>query len=68
MALGAFGSHEFQSGNLHELALKRRGDVVGHGVRTRARIVRLHLDDRVVHGWQVVHRELPIAEDPEKDH
>src|SRR6185436_5878797 len=33
-----------------------------------AGVVGLHLDDRVVHGGQVVHRQLPVAEDAEEDH
>ena len=34
---------EFQAGDLYELALEQCGDVVGHGVQTRT---------KVVHGWQ----------------
>jgi hypothetical protein len=62
VSLVALGRYEFQPGNLYELALERRGDIVGHGVGTRARVVHLHLDDRVVHSWQVVHWQLPIAQ------
>src|SRR4030042_1762797 len=33
-----------------------------------ARVARLHLDDRVVHGGQVVHRELQVGKGAEQDH
>ena len=57
VALAAVGGHQLQAGNLHELALQRRGDVVGHRLRRRARIVHLHLDHRIVHRRQIVHRQ-----------
>ena len=66
--LGALRRDDLEAGDLHELALERRRDVVGHRVRAGAGVVGLHLDDRVVHGGQVVHRQLPVAEDAEQHH
>ena len=57
VALAAGGGHQFQPGNLHELPFQRRGDVVGHRLRRRARVADLHLNDRIVHGRQVVDRQ-----------
>ena len=52
--LRALRGDQLQPVDLHELPLERRGDVVRHRLGARARIGRVHLDDGVVHGRQVV--------------
>ena len=68
VALRALRGHQLQSVDLHELPLERRGDIVGDGVRARARIICLHGNDRIVHHRQIVHRKAQITEHAENDH
>ncbi len=67
VSLGVVGSHQLQPRNLHELALQRRGHVVGHRLRRRARIVHLHLNDRVVDSRQIADRQLKICDQSEQN-
>ncbi len=48
MSLAIIGRHQFQARNLHELALEWRGDIVGHRLRRRSRIIDLHLDHGII--------------------
>ena len=68
LSLSALRGHHLQAIDLHELALERRGDVVGNRVRTRARVTDLHLDDGIVHRRQIVHRELKVAQHSKQDY
>ena len=43
VALAAVAGDQFQTGNLHELALERRGDVVGHRLGRGTGIGDVHL-------------------------
>jgi hypothetical protein len=51
--LAIVGGHQLQARNLHELAFQWRGYVVGHRFWRRARVIYLHLDDRVVNSRQI---------------
>ena len=68
VALGTLRGDELQSVDLHELALERRGDVVGDGLRAGAGIIRLHLNDGIIDGGQVVYRQTKVTENAEKNH
>ena len=59
--------HQLQARDLHELALQRRGHIVGHRVRRSSRIVDLHLDDRIIDGRQIAYRQPKICQDSEQD-
>ena len=61
VTLSIVRGHHLESGDLHELAFQRRGHVVGHRLRSRARITNLHLNHRVIHGRQVAHRKPEIS-------
>jgi hypothetical protein len=61
MSLAVIGGHKLQAGNLHELALQRRGYVVRHGLRGRARIIHLHLDDGIINSRQIADRQPEIS-------
>ncbi len=67
VALAAVGRHHLQAGNLHELALERRGHVVGHGLRRRARIIHLHLNHGIVDRGQIVDRQAQVREHAKQD-
>src|SRR5204862_5006753 len=54
--------------DLHELPLERRRDIVRDGLGRGARVVRVHLDDRVVHRGQVVDRQRAVGDHAENDH
>src|SRR5262249_23661775 len=68
VSLRTLRSDKLKSINLHELTLKRRGDVVGHRVRTGAGIIGLHLDHWIVHGGQIIHRKPKVGEHAKEDH
>ena len=67
MPLGTLGRHQLQSVDLHELPLERRGDIIGHGLGTRARIIGLDLDNRVVNRRQIVYRQTKVTENAEQN-
>src|SRR5580658_720076 len=61
-ALPAARGHKFKAGDLHELALERRGHVVSHGFGRGAGIADADLDYGVVHCRQVIYRQREIRE------
>ena len=67
VSLAVVGGHQLEAGNLHELALERRGHVVGHRLGRGARIVHLHLDHRIIDRRQIVHRQLKIGQHSEQN-
>jgi len=67
VALRIVRGHQLEAGNLHELALQRRGDVVRHSLWRRAGIVHLHLDHRVIHRGQVAYRQLKVGYQSEQN-
>ena len=67
MPLPAVGGHDLEAGNLHELTLERRGDIVRHRVGRGARVVHADLDHRIVDGRQVVHGKREVRERAEQD-
>ena len=67
VSLAVVGGDHFQARNLHELAFERRGHIVGHGFRRRARITHLHLNDGVVDCRQVADRQAQVREQTKQD-
>src|SRR5437667_12590848 len=61
--LRACARDDVEPWNLQELFLERRGDVVRHGRRIRARIGAGDLDNRVIDRGQIVDRELAVGGD-----
>ena len=58
--------HRVDSRDGRKLALQGRGYRGGHGVGTRSRQRRLHLNGRIVHAGQSRHRQRAIADDAEQ--
>ncbi len=63
-AIGTDGGHLLQPGNLAELPLERRGHGRRHHIRTRARIERHDLNDRIINLRQRGYRQLTVSNDP----
>src|SRR5262249_55248739 len=67
VTLRAARGDELQSIDLHKLALQRRGDIIRHCVGARARVVHLHLNNRIIDSRKVVHRKPEITQGSEED-
>jgi hypothetical protein len=62
VSLAAVRSDQLKAGNLHELALERRGDIVRHRFGRGAGVAHLHLNDGIVDSGQVIHRKTAVGE------
>ena len=67
MPLAAFRRDNLEPVDLHELAFEGRRDVIRHRLRACARVIRLYLNDRVIDGRKIVHRQRHIRKNAEKN-